>query len=39
MIDIKNLISCGIVCEGVVWACSQEFQTATVATVLDVGES
>jgi len=39
MIDLKSLISWGIVCEGVVGTCSQEFQTATFARVLDVGES
>jgi hypothetical protein len=39
MIDLKSLISWGIVCEGVVGACYQEFQTATVLTVLDAGQS
>jgi len=39
MTDLKSLISWAIVCEGVVEACAEEFQTATVATVIYVGES
>jgi len=35
----QSSISWRVVCVSVVGACSQEFQTATVATVLYVGES